>query len=703
MAKFNDFNIDTTHCNDQLEDSLFDQPDLYEDGQFKRFKFDMTVVDDKFVIAFEAENIASVEEDESYVEFMNNYNFPAVLPSPSTITVTFTIERSALFPNTITFNKTSGDGLSSITFGPDPGTEVIQLESGSTYSIVGTGNLQVLAPNVIGLEDGIDSDYNDLVVTATVDGLPYNGFISETQFQVSNIEESGKVTDTSERYINSVGIVQFDKETLLPKRYSHKVKQKLDDTEDLELQSESIQERVGKYLPAYEIDDADVLVYYIDRIRSNDDFNDLSIDPTNSRFRINKVISGTNDSHEVFLDIIENDEVEQVKYTSMFLADIPEHYVNRALIDLKIIDKSYVEELDNEAILCNGPKVKNYIGGVQFDQWSFVLGGREARNRIQSLETVETRKIVDNQFNNNYFHPEFLLDADKEQWHVDNDGVVYYHPSARDELFVIDENSPLVPFTDRYDESGELNGRDYLPGVVPTNAIYEVSSVAEGVIPDNIIDGIVTGEYPQRCQIPWNYLTEQNLQTNHFKSKFEFFDTETVIANQYPIYVNKSDQLNVLYPEVMSAQSFRLKNMYDPNWQTDITQSDFTAERTLNGMRKYYNVGRDSNNIWLAYTYRDIENINNFDQFELLERIEGFYKLSSCPLHKSNVYSILIENSGLNERLLRGDHTADSNSPAFNEAIKIKVQELVEQNIRKLIDKVAPVHTQLWRIIWKGE
>jgi hypothetical protein len=601
MAKFSDFNTDIV-CPPDVEDSQFDdQPELYDAGVWKRFKFDMTAVDEKFVIAFEAENIAKsgLDESENGLEFQNNYDFPSIEPD--------------------------------------------------------------------------------------------TGAVAE-----------GRVLDDSERYENAVGIIQIDQSTLTFNKHNHKVKVRLDDTEtdDQETTSVILQEHVGKYLPAYEIDESNIDIYYLDRIRSTVDFESLNVDPTNARFRINKVVSGDNNSHEVFLDIIENDDV---KYTSMFLVNVPEHYVNRSLIDLKLIDKSYVEETDREAILCNGPEVKNYIGAVQYETFSFVLGGREAKYKKQSLQARDTRQIVENQFNPSVFHPEYLLDADKEGWNVDNDGVVYYHPSARDESFIIDEYSPLVPFTDVYDETGVINGRNYLPGVVPTNALYECQKVAEGIIPDNIIDDVVTGEYPQRCDIPWNYLTEQNLTLDSFKSEYQFFDTDTLIGEQHPIYVNKSNQLNVLYPEVMSAQSFRLKNMYDPNWQTYITQNDECMERTLDGLRKYWSIGKDSNDIWLSYSYRDVDNVNNFDQFELIERIEGFYKLSGCPLHKSNVYSLLIENSGLNERLEKGEHNADSNSPTFNKAIKIKVQELVEQNIRKLIDKVAPVHTQLWRIIWKGE
>jgi len=82
--------------------------------------------------------------------------------------VTFTVTRNASYSNYIDF--TSQTGSQPFTMGPDAGTVQLDLPEGTTYTLSGrsdqssTVSWTQLGNQVVGLEDGGDSDYDDLMV-----------------------------------------------------------------------------------------------------------------------------------------------------------------------------------------------------------------------------------------------------------------------------------------------------------------------------------------------------------------------------------------------------------------------------------------------------------------------------------------------------------------------------------------------------------
>jgi hypothetical protein len=72
--------------------------------------------------------------------------------------------------------------------------------------------------------------------------------------------------------------------------------------------------------------------------------------------------------------------------------------------------------------------------------------------------------------------------------------------------------------------------------------------------------------------------------------------------------------------------------------------------------------------------------------YDYAERIDGVYKYQNVPKHKSNLFSIRISNSNLNDSYFGGD--------------KDKIQKSINNIIRKIIDKITPIHTQLFNITW---
>ena len=60
-----------------------------------------------------------------------------------------------------------------------------------------------------------------------------------------------------------------------------------------------------------------------------------------------------------------------------------------------------------------------------------------------------------------------------------------------------------------------------------------------------------------------------------------------------------------------------------------------------------------------------------------------FYRYQTIPIHKSNLFSIRINNSRLNR-----DET-------FGEVEKENIRKSVTNVVKNIVDKITPVHTQL--------
>ena len=90
--------------------------------------------------------------------------------------------------------------------------------------------------------------------------------------------------------------------------------------------------------------------------------------------------------------------------------------------------------------------------------------------------------------------------------------------------------------------------------------------------------------------------------------------------------------------------------------------------------------------------YREIP--TTIQEFELVERIGGLYKYRPIEGHKSNIYSIRIFNSGLNE---------DMNNTPEQKEVQNKLKEIINETVRTVVKKIAPSSTQLWKIEWIGK
>lgn len=198
--------------------------------------------------------------------------------------------------------------------------------------------------------------------------------------------------------------------------------------------------------------------------------------------------------------------------------------------------------------------------------------------------------------------------------------------------------------------------------------------------------------------LPFNYILEQPLNYS-----LNFGSVNTAYGGLVSGSVTSGDALYFVYsvnatlpspyvysPDTNAPQDniiyynpFKCKNMYNYNWNTEVTLPDI-----LYGARNYNHIGRTQNQMWLSYNYYR-EDPSIVDDFELVERIYGLYKFTPYDGHKSNVYSIRIYNSGLNEGIT-------------DTSVRGEIQNIVEKAMLKSIKKISPAGTQLWMLDWSG-
>ena len=112
---------------------------------------------------------------EAYNPSLDGQQEPCIPPKSSQIgserNVTFSVSRSAGDSNTVTFSRVSGQGPNQITFGPNGGNVTAQIVQGAVYertSFTASGGRGLsfrLHSGLLQLDDNLDNDFNDLVIT----------------------------------------------------------------------------------------------------------------------------------------------------------------------------------------------------------------------------------------------------------------------------------------------------------------------------------------------------------------------------------------------------------------------------------------------------------------------------------------------------------------------------------------------------------
>ncbi len=161
------------------------------------------------------------------------------------------------------------------------------------------------------------------------------------------------------------------------------------------------------------------------------------------------------------------------------------------------------------------------------------------------------------------------------------------------------------------------------------------------------------------------------------------YSTGDLLSGQEIVYGPTSGK-NKIY-----VNPLQLKNMYNYNYNVPVTPS----RDSLNGVRSYLRVGKAQTLGWLCYKYFD-DASSPMATYDLIERIKGLYKFRFPHLHKSNIFSVRINNSGLNNSI--------RDIPAGQD-FKNYIKPIIEKAVIDVSKKLAPAGTQFWRIIWEGK
>lgn len=288
------------------------------------------------------------------------------------------------------------------------------------------------------------------------------------------------------------------------------------------------------------------------------------------------------------------------------------------------------------------------------------------------IDTIQFGDFCFNLSNNTSEGTRYTLAENTSSYYTEPHEVVTYTPGTSGDSIDLIINKINFNITDENLVYGLISG-DNIILYVKDNTNYEVYSI------------------PNRPgSLPFNYLLEQPLLYN---SKFAREGlVYGVLSGITGIAYTPFNSSNILYSpyaddvqeNIIYMNPFRLKNMYNNNWQIEINRSD----NSLSGMRNYTACGNTQNTIWLSYNYVR-EQYNVLQLYELVERIRGLYKYKGFEGHKSNIYSIRINNSGLNQSMT-------------NDTVKTKLREIIEQTVLNVVKKIAPAHTQLLDIQYTG-
>jgi hypothetical protein len=232
-------------------------------------------------------------------------------------------------------------------------------------------------------------------------------------------------------------------------------------------------------------------------------------------------------------------------------------------------------------------------------------------------------------------------------------------------------------FTDRYTDMnnvlisydgtnfGDVNITDGMSESEIVNELMKVFGSANPTGADaDFIDKMITELHPsisvsaEAGSLPFSYVLEtdltrmQNVEP-YGSLEINLFKTKNHLKNDSNVYIDDSDRLVA--------------------W------------------RRYKSIGTNYENIWMSYCVDFADATTNEHLtagYETVEHVSGFSKYKSeDSLHKSNIYSIRIHNSGL----------------SAEGAIYEEIRNIFEKAVFNLMTKIAPAHCQLWKIEYIDE
>jgi hypothetical protein len=180
-------------------------------------------------------------------------------------------------------------------------------------------------------------------------------------------------------------------------------------------------------------------------------------------------------------------------------------------------------------------------------------------------------------------------------------------------------------------------------------------------------------------------LTNSMYPNKLFGSNIEFFNNDLIICSTADQDSNTSNIHQYSYDD----NNWNIERMYsveNTSYLASISNNNFIYDDFVSTQSLY--VQNIPEILLMEETDDSVGPIYN--NYEFIERIKGVNRLGQDKLHKSNIFSIKINNSKLNNAI------TDTVS-------REQVQTSVNNVIKEVIKKITPAYTQLWKITWAGE
>lgn len=283
-----------------------------------------------------------------------------------------------------------------------------------------------------------------------------------------------------------------------------------------------------------------------------------------------------------------------------------------------------------------------------------------------------------------------------------------YHYDIMSKRVYVPGNMVVQPIVSYRPDSGVLNvnGATILTGYDIGEQYEELTPALQQVIP-------AYGARIQSGKIePFEHVEDA---ARHFYSEMSMMDSYYGLPYN-SLYVERTDMvanrknLDAVDGEIGTEYNFlTLKNFYsydyehEYSWNNRIAVTDPAFSHKVIGWRKYLkcSISRYSDSMWMSYRYiRDYTVMPNsnrqaavskvMNDFDFVEVVYGTIQLMNNNYSKSNVFSIEINDSKL------GKDVAGDGEDA--RTMRRNVRNQIEQDVRAMMEKYSPIHTQLFRV-----
>jgi hypothetical protein len=239
--------------------------------------------------------------------------------------------------------------------------------------------------------------------------------------------------------------------------------------------------------------------------------------------------------------------------------------------------------------------------------------------------------------------------------------------------------------------------------------------------------------------VSWTYLSDTNFTNENLgialynpdilgnpATNFNATSSVWVFLEGVPFNFLSDQPMSIGYYDydqgVLQASQFKTKNMYDYDYNVSAQFIEISPTDTIGNIedtRDYINARGGGRDVWLSYKVGadlsgllsdteitsagnelsgtpiiTVSEYNNKDTgvyaYEMVERFKGIVLLETTGLHKSNLFSIKLVDTKLNNAI------TDENVREF-------IQFGINNVIKELMKKITPANTQLFKIIWEGE